>query len=172
MSIITFVAESALGGVGVYVIGHGGYIAYRFRQKLKPEWREKRFQHFLMKVELPSTCSKFGHEMAEDGSGCIYCFDGLVKIEIDWWDGHNFAHPNGSDDSISLEDPRIVQLIHTNKRRDYTKLGKEVGFVWVDPTVRTNYARYSHYDKGMKDAIQRVKRNSENLDRPYPVVVK
>lgn len=132
------------------------------RRKHTPEWQQKRVEHFLTKVELPSTCSELGH-MLNDEYGCEFC-DALVKIPVYWYSDWDFMvvidrefdkyNAYGNEYINADRDPRILSVVRTNS--DLEK--RRIGHVWVDPNPKGfKQEQFNHFQEGLTKVLKQRK---------------
>lgn len=139
-----------ISGVAFSVFSAGGIGVFRFknRKRRTPEWRQERLAHFMLNVDLESSCEKLGHVMFLDGSGCMYCND-LLKVDVHWYgDRPDEPYSLMTIETMSTRnfldpetDDRIIEVVCTRKGNGHTK--PRWGYVTIDPHVKFK-SSYNH----------------------------
>lgn len=166
-----------ISGVAFSVFSAGGVGVFRFknRKRRSPEWRQDRLAHFMLNVDLDSTCEKLGHVLFLDGSGCMYCND-ILKAEVHWYGDksddpyslmtvstitkHNFLDPD--------TDERITEVVCTKKVNNHTK--ERWGYITIDPHVNFTPESHNHKHETVTKIIK--KHFDSTRERRAPVIDK
>lgn len=153
--------------------------AYNRRHAL--QYREKRAQHFLLDVNLPSTCSVLGDHSLSD-FGCDYC-DEVVVCNAYWNKGREFLDLSGPGEGfhfMDFDDPRLLRLVSTQdlgstdrgyalldpsrkdpKARTYDRRAKKLPASRFDLAAHVQY--HTEYGKQAKEAASQDRSRSERF---------
>lgn len=167
-----------ISGVAFTVLSAGGVGVFRFKNHHRhtPEWRQERLAHFMLNVDLDSTCKKLGHVMFLDGSGCMYCND-ILEIPVHWYgdsldDPYRLMTVSVRPRNSFLEpdtDERIIEVVCTRKGNGHTK--ERWGYVVIDPHVNFRPESYNHKHNTVSKIIDNhfkgaAKESSPVVDKP------
>lgn len=164
-----------ISGVAFSVFSAGGIGVFRFknRKRRSPEWRQQRLAHFMLNVELESSCERLGHVMFMDGSGCMYC-DDLIKVGVHWYGDRNdpyhlmslLKETEAYDgfDYIFIDpstDKRIVEVVCTKEEGNH--VNSRLGYVMIDPNVDFTPERYNTKHTNVTNLIEKHFNESKGL---------